>query len=118
MAAESPISSALALLASRSSLAIMTRMPATKPPRATSSDDRNAAIERIAPDVLALLGDGVPRNEAAIVTALADRPPKQDVRRTIARLAVLGRLDLHGSRYTLPAVEVGQGQGCSILRLG
>jgi hypothetical protein len=34
-----------------------------------------AAIERVTPDVLALLGDGVPRTEAAIVAALAGRHP-------------------------------------------
>jgi hypothetical protein len=41
-----------------------------------SSADINAAIERVAPDVLALLGDGVPRAEAAIVAALAGRHPR------------------------------------------
>ena len=40
---------------------------------------------------------------------LADRHPKPDVKRAIARLAVLGRLDQKGSRYTLPANEAGQG---------
>ncbi len=84
-------------------------MPATKTPRPTSSDDVNAAIERVAPDVLALLGDGVPRNTATIVAALADRHPKQDVKRAIARLSVLRQLDLQGSRYTLPAAEAEQG---------
>ena len=87
----------------------MTRMPTTKTPRVTSSDDVNAEIERVAPDVLALLGDGVPRNTATIVAALADRHPKQDVKRAIARLAVTGRLDMQGSRYVLPAPEAGQG---------
>ena len=84
-------------------------MPAAKPPRATSSEDINVMIERVAPDVLALLADGVPRNTAAIVAALADRHPKPDVKRAIARLSVLGRLDLQGSRYTLPAAEAEQG---------
>jgi hypothetical protein len=42
------------------------------PPRATSSDNLNALIARITPDVLALLADGVPRDEAAIVAALND----------------------------------------------
>jgi hypothetical protein len=73
-----------------------------------SSDHLNAAIERVTPDVLALLADGVPRTEATIIAALADRHPKQDVKSTIARLAVLGRLDMHGSRYTLPAAEAEQ----------
>ena len=82
-------------------------MPAIKPPRLTSSDDLNAMIERVAPDVLALLGDGVPRDEAAIVAALADRHAKADVKRAIARLSVLGRLELQGSRYTRPVAEDG-----------
>jgi hypothetical protein len=77
----------------------MTRMPATKSPRVTSSDDVNAAIERVAPDMLALLADGVPRNTATTVAALADRHAKQDVQRALARLSVIGRLDLRGSRY-------------------
>jgi hypothetical protein len=80
-------------------------MPPRRPSRFTSSADLNAAIERTAPDVLALLGDGVPRAEAAIVTALADRHAKDDVKLTVMRLDVVGRLDLQGSRYTLPAAE-------------
>jgi hypothetical protein len=75
-------------------------MPAVK---RWSSADLDAAIERITPDVLALLGDGVPRAEAAIVAALADRHPKQDVMLTLMRLDVLGQLVRQGSRYTLPA---------------
>jgi hypothetical protein len=81
----------------------------TLPARLWSSADLNAAIERVAPEVLALLGDGVPRAEAAIVTALAGRYPKNEVKRAIARLSVTGRLDLQGSRYTLPASEAEQG---------
>jgi hypothetical protein len=45
----------------------------------------------------------VPRTKAAIVKALAGRHPKPDVKGAIARLVVLGRLDLQGSRYFLPA---------------
>ena len=95
-------------LASRVSPAIMTRMPATKTPHVTSSNDVNAEIERVAPDVLALLGDGVPRNRATIVAALADRHSKPDVKRALARLSVIGRLDMQGSRYTLPVAEAGK----------
>jgi hypothetical protein len=69
-----------------------------KTPRVTSSDDVNAAIERVAPNMLALLGDGVPRAEAAIVAALADRHPKDEVKLTVMRLDVVGRLDLQGGR--------------------
>jgi hypothetical protein len=79
------------------------------PPRLTSSADLDAAIERVAPDVLAPLADGVPRNRAAIVAVLAERHPKQDVKPAIARLSILGQLHLHGSRYTLPAPEAEQG---------
>jgi hypothetical protein len=84
-------------------------MPARKPPRLWSSADLDAAIARVTPDVLALLGDGVPRAEAAIVTALADRHPKDDVRRTLMRLAVTEQLVETGGRYSLPAAEAGQG---------
>jgi hypothetical protein len=59
----------------------------------------------VTPDVLTLLGDGVPRTRGAILAALADRHPKQDVKRALARLAVIGQLDLQGSRYTLLAPE-------------
>jgi hypothetical protein len=87
----------------------LTGMPAAKPSRLLSSADLHAAIERVAPDVLALLADGVPRAEAAIVAALAGRHPKDEVRRAVARLSVLGHLALQGSRYILPATEAEQG---------
>ena len=74
-----------------------------------SSADFNALVERVAPDVLALLGDGVRRTEAAIVAALADRRPKDDVRLTLMRLAVTERLVEKGGKYTLPADEAGPG---------
>ncbi len=60
-----------------------------------------AAVARTAPAVLDLLADGVPRRRAAIVAALAGRHPKDDVVRTLMRLAVTGRLDETGGRYTL-----------------
>jgi hypothetical protein len=84
-------------------------MPATKPSRLWSSADLDAAIERVTPDVLALLVDDVPRTEAAIVAALAGRHAKDDVRLTLMRLDVVGQLDLWGSRYTLAAAEAEQG---------
>ena len=67
--------------------AIIAGMPATEP---WSSADLEAAIERVAPEILALLDDGMPRAEAVIVAALAGRHAKDDVRRTVMRLAVLG----------------------------
>jgi hypothetical protein len=52
----------------------------------------------VIPDVLALLADGEPRNTAAIVAALIHRHAKDAVKLTVMRLAVVGRLDLRGSR--------------------
>jgi hypothetical protein len=73
---------------------IMARMT---PIKRWSSADLNAAIARTAPDVVALLGDGVPRAEAAIVAALADRQPQ-------------GRDQAHGHapRRRRPARPAGQ----------
>jgi hypothetical protein len=78
-----------------------TRMP---PAKLWSSADLAAAIERVTPEVLVLLSDGVPRAEAAIIAALADRHPKDDVRRTLMRLAVLEQLVLveKSGKHTLP----------------
>jgi hypothetical protein len=73
-------------------------MPA---PKHWSSADLDAVIERVTPDVLALLGDGVARSEAAIVAALADRHAKQDVMLTLMRLDVLGQLARQGRWYLL-----------------
>jgi hypothetical protein len=84
-------------------------MPAARTPRLTSSADLDAAIERVTPDVLALLGDGVARSEAAIIAALADRHAKDEVKLTVMRLDVVGQLDLGGGRYTLPAAEAEPG---------
>jgi hypothetical protein len=84
----------------------LTRMSAAK---RWSSTDLNTVIARVTPDVLALLGDGVPRTEAAIVAALANRHPKDDVRLTVMRLDVVGRLAMQGSRYTLPMAKAEQG---------
>ena len=80
----------------------LTRMPPTKP---WSSADLDAAIARVTPDVLVLLADGVSRSEAAIIAALADRHAKDEVKLTVMRLDVVGRLDLQDGRYTLPAAE-------------
>jgi hypothetical protein len=64
-------------------------MPPTK---RWSSADFDAVIARVTPDILALLGDGMPRSRGTILTALANRHPKDDVRRTLMRLAVTERL--------------------------
>jgi len=86
--------------------AIMAGMPPTK---RWSSADLDAAIARVAPEILALLADGVPRSEATIVAVLAGRHPKDDVRLTLMRLDVVGRLAMQGSRYTLPMAKAEQG---------
>jgi hypothetical protein len=82
------------------------RMPATKP---WSSADFDAVLARVTPDLLALLGDGVPRSRGTILTALANRHPREDVRRTLMRLAVTERLVETGGKYTLPPPATNQG---------
>jgi hypothetical protein len=76
--------------------------------RLVSSADLNTAIERVTPAVLALLADGVPRTEATIVAALTRRHAKDAVKLTVMRLAVVGRLDRQGGRYTLPTTAAEQ----------
>jgi hypothetical protein len=75
-------------------------MAPTKP---WSSADLHAVLARITPDLLALLGDGVPRSRGTIIAALADRHPRNDVRRTLMRLAVTEQLVEKSGKYTLPA---------------
>ena len=75
-------------------------MPATK---SWSSADFDALLARVTPDLVALLGDGVPRSRGMILAALADRHPREDVKRTLMRLAVTERLVETGGKYTLPA---------------
>jgi hypothetical protein len=80
------------------------------PDRFTSSADANAMIARTAPAVLELLGDGVARNKKAIVAALAERHAKDDVVRTLMRLAVTGQVTDVDRRYSL-ASATGPDQG-------
>jgi hypothetical protein len=82
------------------------RMPPTK---LWSSADFDALLARVTPDLVALLGDGVPRSRGTILAALADRHPREDVKRTLMRLAVTERLVETGGRYTLPAPEAEPG---------
>ena len=84
---------------------MMTRMP----PKTASSTDLHVVIARITPDVLALLGMVCPGPRSMILAALADRHPKDDVRRTLMRLAVLEQLVEKGGKYTLPAAEAEPG---------
>ncbi len=83
-------------------------MPHTKAFALTGTAELNAMIERVAPDILELLGDGVPRKKAAIVEALATRYARDDAELALIRLAVTGRVEESGGRYMLaPAPDVG-----------
>jgi hypothetical protein len=79
------------------------------PSRPSSSADLAATIERVAPDVLALLADGVPRTKRTIIATLADRHPKDAIKLAIMRLDVTEQLVEKGGKYTLPAPEAGPG---------
>jgi hypothetical protein len=71
-----------------------------------SSADTEAMVARIAPAILALLGDGVPRSRRAIAAALAARHPREEVRRALMRRAVTDRVaEAGGGKYTLPLAE-------------
>ena len=72
--------------------------------RLSGSAEIEAMVTRTAPAVLELLGDGTPRPRSAIITALADHHPKEDVVRTLMRLAVTGQLVEAGRKYSLPPV--------------
>jgi hypothetical protein len=71
------------------------------PPRHQGSAEIGAMVARTAPAVLDLLADGVPRRRATIIATLADRHAKDDVVRTLMRLAVTGQLVESGGKYTL-----------------
>ena len=71
------------------------------PDRYASSVDINAMIERTAPAVLALLGDGIARNKKVIVAALAGSHSKDDVVRTLMRLTVIGQVTDIDHKYSL-----------------
>jgi hypothetical protein len=72
----------------------------------SGSAEIEAMVARTAPAILQLLADGVPRAKNVIITALADRHPKEDVVRTLMRLAVTGQLNERERKYSLgPASE-------------
>ena len=71
----------------------------------SGSAEINAMVARTAPSVLALLGDGVPRAKGTIISALADRHPKEDVTRTLMRLTVTGQLGERERKYTLASAS-------------
>src|SRR4051812_36101109 len=72
----------------RSDFSHRTRMPRPKPSAPTGTAELNATIARVAPAVLGLLADGVPRTRAAVAGALAGRHDAEDVRLALIRLAV------------------------------
>ena len=80
-------------------------MSRTKPSAMTGTAELNATIERVAPDILALLADGVPRRKPAIVAALADRYAGDEIELTLIRLAVTEQVRETGGKYTLAAAE-------------
>ena len=71
------------------------------PKRYASSADTDAMVARIAPAILALLADKVPRSKRVIAAELAGRHPKDEVLRTLMRLAVTDRVVEVGGKYVL-----------------
>ena len=78
-----------------------TRMPRPKPSALTGTAELNAMLERVAPDILALLTDGVLCTRTAIIEALAGRHDGEDVVLALIRLAVTERVIESGGRYRL-----------------
>jgi len=72
------------------------------PPLYKSSADFDAVVAHTAPAIFALLGDGRPRSKKAIVTALIERHPKDEIVRTLMRLAITDRLVEIDHKYGLP----------------
>ncbi len=79
--------------------------------RLSGSAEIEAMVVRTAPSVLELLRDGVPRSKNTIIAALADRHPKEDVVRTLMRLAVTGQLVDTERKYRLGATAEPEGEG-------
>jgi len=80
-------------------------MPRIKSSALTGTAELNAMIERVAPSILGLLADGVPRRKPAIVEALAGRHDGEDVTLALIRLAVTGRVVEAGGKYTLVTTQ-------------
>src|SRR5690242_16445805 len=78
-----------------------TRMPNAR--TFTGSADLDAMVARIAPAVLGLLADGVPRTKATIAKAFTGRHAEDEVGLTLIRLAVTGQVRETDGKYT-PAV--------------
>ena len=82
-------------------------MPRTRTPALAGTAELNATIDRVAPSILALLADGLPRSKLAIVEALTGRHNADDVALALIRLAVTGRVEEAGGKYALPSGEAG-----------
>jgi hypothetical protein len=82
-----------------------TRKPS--PYERAGSAEINAMVERVAPAILELLADGVPRSKPAIVEALAGRHDAEDVKLALIRLAVTGQVEESGGKYALAAADEG-----------
>ena len=83
------------------------RDPAVRKPspyEGAGSEAINAMVARVAPAILELLADGMPRSKAAIVEALAGRHDRQDVVHALIRLSVTGQVEETGGGYALAAV--------------
>jgi hypothetical protein len=62
-------------------------------------------VARVAPAILALLADGMPRPKPAIVAALAGRHAGEDVELALIRLAVTEKVVETGGKYALGTGE-------------
>ena len=84
-----------------------TKTPTRKPSpyERAGSAEINAMVERVAPAILELLADGVPRSKPGIVEALAGRHERQDVVHALIRLAVTGRVEETGGKYAPTAAN-------------
>ncbi len=78
-------------------------VPRPSPYERAGSEAVNATVARVAPAVLELLADGLPRSRPAIVEALAGRHDKQEIAHTLIRLAATGRVVETGGKYTVAA---------------
>jgi hypothetical protein len=82
----------------------------SRTPALSGSAEIDAMVARTGPAVLEFLRDSTPHPRSAIITALADRHPKEDVVRTLMRLTVTGQLVERQGKYSLgPAPEKGEG---------
>ncbi len=74
------------------------------PKHHTSTDDTDAMVARVGPAILELLADRVPRSKRAIVAELAGQHPRDEVARTLIRLAVTGQVvETAGSTRSRPS---------------